>query len=1057
MLHRSLKRALAAAVLLCAIGNVFPEFHSVGDGPRVVTHHLLWADDSDDDDDAEEESDKSRKKRWVSEEKSRDGASVIGRIGYNAFQTFGRDDSIGNVELMPYLIEDDTLWFTDFRFFVDNDLGYGGNIGFGYRQEITSKTIFGTNVFYDIDETSEELFHQLGFGLEAYGKKWDARANFYFPIGETAGDTEFRDSNYRYLGTTIVYDLERRTNQAYQGVDAELGFLIPTDFTEDHNVRLFGGGYHFQGDMGEDINGYKVRLQGDVTESLQTQIEYTSDDTFGNNVMLAFYYQFPNGVGRSKRSNPVNMLEGFVHRNYNIVVADAREYESGVAVTTTSSGGLGGQSGVPKQLVVKHVFSDGSTPSGTHAGTIDDPFQTITDAQLSGADIIFVHGGSTLGESVTVAAGQKIYGEGGNYLVENGTMSSFLLPRATSSQELPTLLNSSGNAFTLSNNSEIGGFRVNGASGFGVYANGTTNGTLRDIEIFNSGGGIGLNNVSGDFILDDILVEGASGSAIAITNNQADILLDATIHDTNGYALEIVDYGAGSITFDKLAFSGSGGRGIYLEGIDEDLTFNKLAIADTTEAGLHIKEGSGAIIFKGDTKIQDATDNGIIIEDYDGEVTFDKVDVELSGDGNGVVLADNTETIYFKKLDVTNENGTGLKVENSDDVRIVDGNIETASGSAADIENSTVNIHLTKVSSSDAPQYGVRVVDTDGQFIVYGNDALGTGGSITGADAGIFVSGSGKVAFQFMTLDQNNTGVRVVDSDEFYLAGSVVSNVDEWGVDSLNTKFLDVSSSLLESNGESDHNRIRFLAVQQGAYEFSFRQSTIAANAGSAFEISSLAGAEGSTLGVLLSKSDVIVANSADAGLDIDWNGLSSVTVAQNEIVTGGGDKVALRFNGTSTTKTSALNIQQNVFQLNGANDVAIDIKTAGTSDIAVNQNNVYMNAVSQTGFQFDLAKNADFVVHGNKLGATEPSSTAILFSHVGTGGNGVVSNNQIGMNTSSSLIDRGIIFESIDGVLDLNGSGNIIQGASEIFSIPTDHFDGTIIINNTSVVGDAD
>ncbi|MEZ6048663.1 MAG: inverse autotransporter beta domain-containing protein [Planctomycetaceae bacterium] len=67
------------------------------------------------------------------------------------------------------------------RFFLDNDLQYGGNLGLGYRQEVSHQTVVGMNLFYDLDETTEDMFHQLGFGLEAYAEKMGCTHELLLP------------------------------------------------------------------------------------------------------------------------------------------------------------------------------------------------------------------------------------------------------------------------------------------------------------------------------------------------------------------------------------------------------------------------------------------------------------------------------------------------------------------------------------------------------------------------------------------------------------------------------------------------------------------------------------------------------------------------------------------------------------------------------------------------------------------------------------------------------------------------------------------------------------
>lgn len=991
--------------------------------------------------------------------RSFNGPGTIGRVGHNAFKTLGRNSSITNVEIMPYMIDGDSMWFTDFRFFLGNNQQFGGNAGFGYRKLINRELVIGSNFFYDADETSRDLFHQIGFGLEAYTEEYDFRSNFYFPIGDTQGDTLEIDQNYRFVDSSIQYDLELRTNEALHGADVEFGLLLPTDFAEDHNFRVFGGYYHFQGDNVENINGVKVRAQADLNEALQLQVEYTNDDTFGSNVMFAAHWLIPSGPGRSKRSNPINLFEEFVNRNYNIIAGESVDYEYGLVVPDTDNELSIESEGPPSSLVVKHVYSSEveSESISTHTGTVDDPFETIAAAQASGADIIFVHAGSVLSESVVVQDGQRILGEGGTYLFDNGQFSNVLLPNATTNDGLPILYGSGGNGFTLGSDSEVAGFIIDGSSGYGLYANGTTNGYVNQVQIMDSlGGGIGLEDVSGEFLFSDIQIDDASGNGLAIYNSDAQVTITGSLNNSSGRAIDISNHSTGALDFSGLTVTGDGGTGIYLEDLNSDVVFNNLSLSNSSSTGIRLDGGSGEVTFGGTTTVQNSADTGIVVENFEGDVNFDEVSVTDNVDAMGVSLADNTGSISFEQLDISNEGETGLKVRNNSDLVIEDGNLETVSGTALDIEDSETEIELTSVSSSDA-EYGLRYVNSTGSLLIYGDkENAGSGGTISGADTGIFVSGSELFAMQYMTLDGNDTGINIVDTDSSYLAYSLIKNSDGFGLDAMNARFVNVTDLFFETNGTSDHNRIRYRADEFGEYELNIKNTTVAANEGSAVLIQSLAGAEGSSFGGTIRYNDIILSSTAENGIYLDWEGPTAAAILNNQFVANDGNKTAIKLNTPDDEAPAALTIQDNLFQMNGSNDTAIDITNAGSSQFFIGQNYIYMNDTYANGMIFNLAENSNVTINQNYMEFAEHSGTAILFDEIEAPSLINMSQNLIYMNQSSLLVDRGIIFEDIEGIVNLYGADNLVSGASESFAIPEDNFYGSININGAQAIGTA-
>ena len=85
-----------------------------------------------------------------------------------------QDRSILPVEMFPFFKMDDSLFFSDLRFFPTVEGTFGGNVGFGYRYY--SKTwdrVFGISGWYDADGTRDDYYQQLGLSLETYAGPFD--------------------------------------------------------------------------------------------------------------------------------------------------------------------------------------------------------------------------------------------------------------------------------------------------------------------------------------------------------------------------------------------------------------------------------------------------------------------------------------------------------------------------------------------------------------------------------------------------------------------------------------------------------------------------------------------------------------------------------------------------------------------------------------------------------------------------------------------------------------------------------------------------------------------
>lgn len=120
--------------------------------------------------------------------------------------------------------------FLDIRGHGFNNRKVAANVGIGFRRELPSSWIFGTNLYYDFRQGDHKNFDEvgygfqsLGFGLEALGPIWDFRLNIYFPVGKKVWhyDQIFLSEIPGIPFTTIS-----QRQSAMQGFDIEFGGCI---------------------------------------------------------------------------------------------------------------------------------------------------------------------------------------------------------------------------------------------------------------------------------------------------------------------------------------------------------------------------------------------------------------------------------------------------------------------------------------------------------------------------------------------------------------------------------------------------------------------------------------------------------------------------------------------------------------------------------------------------------------------------------------------------------------------------------------------------------------
>ncbi|MDP2278387.1 MAG: inverse autotransporter beta domain-containing protein [Nitrospirota bacterium] len=131
------------------------------------------------------------------------------------------------------------------------------NLGIGYRNIVVDWLMLGVNSFYDYATPYDH--QRYGFGLEALGKKYEARANTYF-----------RASNTKEISTGIY-------QRVMNGYDVEIGgSVIPVKALED--LKIYAGYQWFDAKYTDDLKTYQLRVTYPITQYTSIELKAMKDE-----------------------------------------------------------------------------------------------------------------------------------------------------------------------------------------------------------------------------------------------------------------------------------------------------------------------------------------------------------------------------------------------------------------------------------------------------------------------------------------------------------------------------------------------------------------------------------------------------------------------------------------------------------------------------------------------------------------------------------------------------------------------------------------------------------
>ncbi|MEW6740797.1 MAG: inverse autotransporter beta domain-containing protein [Nitrospirota bacterium] len=190
------------------------------------------------------------------------------------------------------------------------------NMGLGYRNIVTNWLMLGVNAFYDY--TTYHDHQRYGFGFEALGKKYEARANTYFSA-----------SNAKEIQTGIF-------QRVMNGYDVEVGgSVIPVKALED--LKIFLGYQNFNAKYTDDLKTFQLRMTYPITQYTGIELKAMKDEnkTERYYAQLTVGLDVPQRVKRTKDGKDIDLKKKLlqpVERVKDIVVEQYAKAAGGFTV-----------------------------------------------------------------------------------------------------------------------------------------------------------------------------------------------------------------------------------------------------------------------------------------------------------------------------------------------------------------------------------------------------------------------------------------------------------------------------------------------------------------------------------------------------------------------------------------------------------------------------------------------------------------------------------------------------------------------------------------------------
>lgn len=608
-----------------------------------------------------------------------------------------------------------------------------------------------------------------------------------------------------------------------------------------------------------------------------------------------------------------------------------------------------------------------------------------------------------------------------------------------------------------------------------------------------------VGSSTGSFLVDGLTtIDNITGSSINIQGNDSDnfvtIFNDVNISSRGSLGIEINSSastqrftGTTTITNQNDIIQSA----IFISQNTGDSGFNIVnvedALGDTRIPGPFSFSG----VYVGDNVNADPTELS--------EVSFNTLNVEFEG-------------VPPASAPGSQQLETAVSFGNNDSVSVGTGIIEAEEARAIEVfdddpaDGTQVhNIQFESISATNE-NAGILVADSIGRFIVTGlGDIAGSGGTISGmTNHAAEFRNTQIVELGYMDIEGNEIGIRgenlLVEgaglSPEMILVGMNISDSDQEGISLENVSDFMLIDSFLDDNGiPTGSPQIDILATVEETdidldgddedpvvYNIAMINNDVSdSNAvlgGNMINIRTGAGiSDGADLnflfqnngvpGLLATMNSISSNRSGGSALSVVWEGASDIVIDSNTfLLTNTFNQTAVLLDIDGIANVAFTN---NDVASNGPNDVGINFNFEESANLIIGSNSVLnddgsvlqssgfqMNGINSTAISLMFQSGGNNVdIFDNLIDMGGIDSTGIEFNRIFAQSTVAINNNFIGLATDiDTIIEEGIIFRDVRGVINLNGTqDNSIPLGSFFpfyidFFIPAGTSNGQIIIN---------
>lgn len=413
-----------------------------------------------------------------------------------------------------------SLTFLEGRVLMDELPTLSGGLTLGHRLYTgTAKDrVLGFYGAWDIRNTGNTTFNQLGLGVESLSEGWEFRVNGFLPVGtERHLIASEMTGEFQFTGNNLTFAQDNVYEAAVSGVDLEVGRRLLQ--WNGGNLRGYGGLYYLSATGSDSVVGLRGRLNSQITPHFNASVTLQHDDLFDTRLMATIGLNLPGRLDQRVMNPVVPTLDAPVQRQ-NFVMVDRQMVRNNlVAVDPVTQ----------KALFFIHVAD------GNSNGTYESPFNNLEQAialadQREQPVIIYINGATApLNGGVLPASVVQLISSGVLQTV-NTQFGTVQLPDSGSGV-FPEIRGT----VTLPENGQnvlISGLNIDAqGNGRGITGTGLNNLVIRDNTVVNAlGEGIYLADVTGQVqILDNVVRDTLSNNDPVLTELNGAILVNNSV------------------------------------------------------------------------------------------------------------------------------------------------------------------------------------------------------------------------------------------------------------------------------------------------------------------------------------------------------------------------------------------------------------------------------------------------------------------------------------------------------------------------------------------------